>query len=423
MTSVALAIGLVPALIALVVAGVRSPTRSLVPFYAGLVPVGSGISLPGVPAPFDSLSSLVGLLTSGILLLHVIFGRRGATTVRPAAVAWVGFLALSAASLLWSTQASKTISDVTVLASLVLLYVLVTLLRSGPTDVKAFEVAVVVGGMVASGYALLQLASGSLPTSEAGAERFGRNLSGPNHTAASLVLPFAIAAGYALTSRSARERVPATCALVVLTLGITLTGSRAGLLAAAVVAVVATLAAGRRLALPAVLLGGAFCVWLALLFAPADLRARVLESDSSGRTNIWRIASDACPVYCATGSGWGTFPEVYTDVSLAAPSAHILRESAGYEAHNVWLLVLIEDGLLGMALVVTAFGLTFRDVRSIPRPRRAGALAGLVALLVTATFLSNLEFKYFWVVLLYVSVASDPAAVRPNAERVAVSTT
>ncbi len=57
---------------------------------------------------------------------------------------------------------------------------------------------------------------------------------------------------------------------------------------------------------------GVAVIALVFLFHPGGIAQRVVAIDSSsGRSNIWRVGLAAYPDYCALGSGWGTFPDVY----------------------------------------------------------------------------------------------------------------
>lgn len=101
--------------------------------------------------------------------------------------------------------------------------------------------------------------------------------------------------------------------------------------------------------------------------------------------------------------GWGTFPEVHERALLTDPAAHGNR--LRLEAHNVWIGTLIEAGLVGLVLLVFGLVVTVRGVLSLPRRVRGPPLAALAGLILTNSFLGTIEFKYFWLVLLYGAVA------------------
>lgn len=399
-------LGMVPALLGVLLLGTRRPLQVLFAGYAAVVPIGSGIVLPvPLPAPFDTLSTAWGIVTSAVLGLHLLVTPSGTRRLLPSTAVWMLFLALAGMTLAWSRDAGATIDELVVLVSLVVLYALVTLVPVTRDDLRRIGDAILVGAALACAYALYLLATESLAEGEAGVARFGREFSGPNHTAASLLLPLAIALDRAMSRRRGRAwaAYPAMAALLVVV--IALTGSRAGVLAAAVVLAVVAHTHGRLRAVVPYAAAITVALALAMSVAPGGLTERLLDADSSGRTNIWGVGLTACREQCWTGSGWGTFRDVYSEVSLRLPAAQYLQEGAAYEAHNVWLQVAVETGLAGLALAATATALLARELRSVPRHRRAAAQGAFFGLLVTSLLLSNLNFKYYWLALTYASLS------------------
>ena len=205
-----------------------------------------------------------------------------------------------------------------------------------------------------------------------------------------------------------------------MTTGILLTGSRGGVLAAVVGIVVIMLCGGStRRAVGLVVVVG-LAVAVALRQAPASLEDRLVETSSTGRTDIWQLGLDTCPTYCVHGSGFGSFPAVYEEEFRTNPEGGGFR-TAGFRAHNIWLQALIETGVTGLLLLLLAFAATVRDVRKLPREDRGPPLGALLALAVASSLISNLTFKYFWLVLMYAAVvvsAADHTRRESMAERV-----
>ncbi|MCA1670863.1 MAG: O-antigen ligase family protein, partial [Actinobacteria bacterium] len=148
-----------------------------------------------------------------------------------------------------------------------------------------------------------------------------------------------------------------------------------------------------------------------LVFNPAGLGERQVTSEgSSGRAEIWAVGLSACPTYCLTGSGWGTFPVVYKMEQASVPEARVLRRGVANQPHNIAMLAGIEAGVLGLLLVVVGLGLTLADALRLPAALRAPPVAALFGTFVSSFFLSNLEFKFFWMVLAYVALCQNYAA-------------
>jgi O-antigen ligase len=156
------------------------------------------------------------------------------------------------------------------------------------------------------------------------------------------------------------------------------------------------------------------------VYHPAGIATRdVATTSSSGRTDIWRVGLAACPHYCVFGSGWETFPDVYAATQASVPDAAVLVGGGNYQPHNVWLLVAIELGLPGLVLLASVLIVTFYEALRLPTALRGPPMSGFIATIVAALFLSNLEYKFFWMALILVALSRNVALVesRPAAGR------
>ena len=413
--AVVAAVLLLPILVAAAGAGLRSPIGVLVTAYALIVPFGSAIDLPiPLPPPFDTLSSLAGVAAIGGMLMHLVLARKGAPRLVPALAAWAGFLGLCAASYAWSIDRDGTWTDLLLLASVVVLYGLTTLMPVSEPQVARIRDAIILGGALASLLGVFQLATGRTPVGESGQARFLLTGGDPNHTAAGLLLPLLLAVGRAThRGERPRTRVVSGGAAALMGIGILLTGSRGGLVAlAAGLGVVFLQDLDVRRVLVA---GGVLSVGLVfgLALAPADLETRLTTAGSTGRTDIWRLGVAACDRYCLAGSGWGTFPAVYQEEFRTNPAAGGYR-TEGYRAHNIWLQAVVEVGVAGLVLLVVAYGASVVDALRLPRDERGPPLAALVAMAVASSLVSNLTFKYFWLVPMYAALAASARRGGPS---------
>jgi len=402
---------LAPFVLAFLIACFREPTRIALPAYAASIQFGSGLST-GLPAPLGSLSSLLGIVLGTALLVQLVTLRRSGYRISAEIPVWLAFLALTGVTVFWSVSPHLTVPSFLNFASLVLMSVLLMLTGVNRAELRLTESALLIGGLLAVSYGLAQLLFlGGLPSSDEGSPRFGNDLLGPNNQAAALLLPFAIAMGrMALTE--GRRRAAYTLAATVLLTGVVLTGSRGGLLAAivTVIAVIAFTRRGRR-ALVAYALSGVMLLGGLIALQPAGVGERLIQSEqtSSGRAEIWEVALSACKSYCLIGSGWGTFPRVYALERASVPEARVLKRGTSYEPHNIWILAAIETGLLGLLLVSLGFALSLRTALRVPAWVRGPPVAALLGTVVCGIFLSNLEYKFFWMVLVYVSLSHQVA--------------
>ena len=117
---------------------------------------------------------------------------------------------------------------------------------------------------------------------------------------------------------------------------------------------------------PRVALGiGLAAAVVALVVAPSDLRAR-FDSDSTGsdyaqRSVLWASAVDIYADHPVLGVGVGGFPSAYARRAAEGTAADrpLLNQGEGetlpFHAHNAFLTVLAEQGVLGL-LALVAFG-------------------------------------------------------------------
>ena len=408
-------VALAPLLVAYVVACFRNPLRYALPPYVILIPFGSSFKL--APGPFGGLSSLLGLLLGVTLLTQLITTRKGAARLPLAVPVWLGFLALSGFSLFWSIAPGASWLDFRILASQALLMAALVLTRFDERTLRLFATSLMAGGIAVVGLGVLQLTVlGGLPGRVTGpgdgAPRFGDDLLGANNEAAALLLPLAIAATRALTE-SGRSRWAHVGVTLLLVFGILMTGSRGGLLGTLVVfTVVLWLGRARRSLKVGAAVTMVLLITMALVFQPGGFGRRQVdnEASSSGRTDIWEVGVQACPLYCLTGSGWGTFPTVYAQELASTPEARVQPRGSTFEPHNIFILAVIELGLPGLVLLVLGLGVSMASALRLPDAIRTAPMAALVSTVVSSFFLSNMKFKFFWAVLAFVAVSEAVAA-------------
>jgi O-antigen ligase len=412
----------------------RDPLHVALPVFAALVPFGGLISIGS--SRFSSLSSLAGIVLGIGLVVSLLRGRWSDVPLSPTTPLWLLFLGVAACTVLWSVAPLKTISSVLVLSSLIAIYLLISVSRIDRRVLRNTENGLMIGATAVVLYGFVQLfLLGGFPSDTPGIDdggegRFGNDMLGPNNQAVALVLPLVIALSRMVSTRNRRTQLVHGVVAVLMLTGILMTGSRGGMLATAVAMIALTIAngAGRAKLLTFMALGTVLVVSV-FVFKPFGVTEREVETtSSSGRTDIWRVGLAACPEYCPLGSGWGTFPDVYADTQPSVPDAAVLVGKGGsYEPHNVWFLAAIELGVPGLLLLALLFALTFAEAVRLPARLRGPPVSAFVATIFAALFLSNLEFKFFWMAIILVSLSrslslqldSDQIARRPTpAERV-----
>lgn len=264
-------------------------------------------------------------------------------------------------------------------------------------------------------------------------------LGGPNVAAAALLV------GYPTSLVLLRRRgVPAGPLAVLAAAGlvaILLTGSRGGLMALGVMAIVLTTIAavgprvGRRGASPARhrrptsrpswlgWLAVAIAVGLVVVLGPALVgRFEGLAGSFGQRADIWATAWNAFVHQPLTGTGPGTFPVIAP--VMAPPSAQSLVVP---HAHNTVLHVLSELGLIGTAAAAWLLGaaalLLARALRDpVSRPVASAAVLGLAGFATTSMVdhtlgLGAVSLMVALPVMLGSETSRPPATARPRSSR------
>jgi O-antigen ligase len=418
---------------------VARPLRTVLPLYAATLPIASVVRLSvPFPAPFNTLSSLLGGLTIAAGVCHIILYRRGRVPTLPVAL-WMMFLAWAAVSSFWALSLGSALDEVVLAVSLLALLVVVSLLPAEELDLDVLRLAIILGGIAVGIYALVLIPSGALPTHGV-TERFSvasdPQDTNPNILAASLLLPAALSLERLLLGGK-RWFAPRTWRLIggsgllLTTVAILFTGSRGGLLAC-FIAMGVVIQHSRRLpgmravARKAALgIAGALTLVLALgaaimAAAPSSTVGQVIRSetisritrttdDGSGRLQIWAVGGRACMRHCALGAGFGNFPEAYTEAFVGSDAS--TNVGLDRPAHNVYLSLAVETGLVGITLFGLALLVEYVSLRRPSMQRIAPSLGGaVVAILVAEIFLSAIWFKYFWLVFLLIRVAEGVAA-------------
>jgi hypothetical protein len=416
---------LAPIGILVVLVCLQKPMSVALPTFAATIPFGQLLAIGH--SRFGSVSSILGVLILVGLAGRLLVSRRQVTPPSGTVFLWLGFLAVAASTALWSVGPKLTANGILEIGSLIGLYALISLNQVDREIVHRVEQGLIAGGLAAVGYGLVQLTLlggfpndvPGLPPSPGG--RFGNDMLGPNNNAVAFLLPLCICLQRSVSApRASARRLHAALAFLMF-LGIVMTGSRGGMLAAVLCTLVLLAVAqrGRRRVLATFLVSGIVAGLVAFFLHPFGLAEReVSTTSSSGRTSVWKVGLAACPQYCLLGSGWETFPVVYAATQPSVPGADVLAGKGGsYQPHNVVLLVAIELGGPGLLLFFAVLGLTMAEAWRLPRPVRGPPLAALLGTYQASLFLSNLGYKFYWMAFIMVAINRSAAYAERARER------
>lgn len=229
--------------------------------------------------------------------------------------------------------------------------------------------------------------------------RFAAGGGDANELAMILALALPMAWYLGMTSRRPLLRWAYRAYLPVGLVALGLTGSRGGMLTSVVALMIvpltmARLSAGRRaVAITLLVISGA----VAATFVPDTLIQRLAttgtevtgEGGLSGRYRIWRAGLKAFAQKPVVGWGTSSFRGATSPWMGTQPKV----------AHNSFLSVLVEEGIIGFVLFMTMFWAVLLAVLRLPQLERRFALVLLAALLVAMMPLTWEDRKSVWVIL------------------------
>jgi O-antigen ligase len=428
------------------------PSRTIVPLYAASLPIASAIDVPiPLPAPFNSLSSVLGAVAIVTCAGHLLIYRRTSIPSGNAGL-WVLFLGWACLTGFWALEPASAFRTMMIASSLIALMLIVSALPLTARDFEAIRFAVMLSGLIVGLYAVYLQAIGAQFPTHGVSQRFSITTdpeqSDPNILAASLLMPLGLALEQMVlgTSRwwrnwsDSRSRALGTIAALFTTISILFTASRGGLVSAIIVFAgtlfyCAKAPGGRervRATLRSIgvtLLGGTIAIMLTAYFLPrltARAETRLLnpaiqrtlraQGDPSGRGEIWQAGLVACENHCLLGVGIGNFARIYNQVFAFSGA----DENVGYNrvAHNLYLSLAVETGLVGLTLFGVALVAEWARLSS-PRMMSIGPSFKplLIGLLIANIFLSAVWFKYFWLVFTLIRAAEASASPSMELER------
>ena len=378
--------------------------------------------VPSAGGPAVSLAKVAGaVLAVSWIASAATSDRREFPAVHPGiAVLLLAFLAWNLVSILWAAQSPRVAVSV---SSFALSFVLFLIVFAAVRNLKAARLLVgafIVGATVAAvyGYFLQPDASGLASSASAagGLDRLSGTIGDPNEFATLLVAGMALCTAFIFDpERSGTVRFLSGTAAVILLGGVLLTLSRGGLVALGAALIMAVVVAGKQR--PKLMFGVTVVVALSLFFylgvTSDEARERVTASDGgSGRTDIWNVGWRMVEDKPVVGVGAGNFQAVSIHYLLVPGGIrfdeYLVDEPA--VAHNAYLQVLAETGVIGLSLFIAIIGACIWTGISAAknfakRGNRQGELLTRAVLIATAAILAGIFFlseehsKHLWLLL------------------------
>ena len=356
------------------------------------------VALPG--GSTFSVARIVGLFLIAAAVAATL--SRGSVRLRVPALSLIltglfcAWVALSGVGNLWSPSGafSKTTTYVQLAVMAAIIWQLCRTERQHVALLQAF----VLGAYVVAGRLVYDFATNPfVPNAAQSFERYVGLGGNPNGVAAimALALPVAYFLG-AFRSRSGWRWLNFLY-LPLAVFGIILTASRGGFLVALTGLLVIPLTAGylRRSGRVAVVVGAVAVVAGLAPFVPAANFSRIAETSSevsegnvSNRSQIWAGGLELYQTSPLIGVGTGSFNQAIEPV-------------LGYSiaAHNAFLIVLIETGIIGFTLFMLNFVIVLIPLLRLPGPERLFYGCLWLALIVSMVPSNVEDAQYVWALL------------------------
>jgi O-Antigen ligase len=380
---------------------------------------------------FGTLSKLIGVLTFAALALWLV---RNRTFIRPSATVWAWFALVVWMGMtgMWALERADWWQLLPTLIQLACLYALISLVPVTSSDMNAIWFAIILGGMIAAlvglydfffarhvtwlnGYTT-EVMSGAFNSSRLWVSTASGDVVDPNHYAGALLLPICVAVAAALGQRSWLLKAGLALCFLTMMFAMYMSGSRDALLALAIAFAYLLWKMPERRQLAAWTAIGALSI--IPLYAPLAQRFAIAASTGgAGRLVIWHVGLSALKDYWLLGAGLGNFPNVYFQhyVWVYTP-APMPWPAAG---HNLLLTGMVELGVVGLGLLLLAWGIQFVINRQIQRSDslyvwRITLEASLLAIFFSSMFLDNMIRKYTWLVFAAMALLRSRFITRAN---------
>jgi hypothetical protein len=374
------------------VTALRAPLIFPFTLYLAFIPF-ENLSESG---PLGTIAMLLGIVSTCAVLAHLLVAKQ--IRVPGAAVAaWGLWIMLIAASTTWAIDQSVAVDFLTRYLRLYLLLVVVAFIPVKWSDLRAVLIASVFGGVCAALYGgFLFLHAVNVSQDERIFVQVGDHVIDPNHFAAALLVPLAIALIVFLRLRFGPAKLAMLVVLCAIASGFVTSGSRGGLMATGAMLVYLIIRSRYRAQLLVIAAIGAVTVSSSSV---SERFARALSSGGAGRLSIWKTAYAAFRKAWLLGSGTGNFQEAYDRSWFDVYHGTYLHWHI--VAHNLIAQTAVELGGAGLVLTLFAWWVQFRSLKSIKPSSpysdlRIALEAATLSLFVSSLFLDIMWYKYTW---------------------------
>jgi O-antigen ligase len=365
-----------------------------------LIPLEELLTISGIMSVPFLISAAALALASVNMLTHPF----GAVRLSPVMILAGGFILWCVVSLLWSSDPDNTVSTVFTYLGLFLFVWMIQAYVTNGRQLRRLMQAYLAGCFVPLASLFVDyVVKGSV--ADLGATRFSGSGLNPNRMALLLAIGILIAV-YLIGTGSTKRNLAYWIYIPLATFGGVLTGSRAGSMALAVSLAFALFSLRTNGWKVKLVMFATISLMAALIptFVSEEILFRLTEGKDAATLSIrqdqWIAGLECWSWQPFTGVGAGSF--------VAAVTAKGGRDLV---AHNTFVQVLVENGLVGAAFMLAIWTILIRKAFTLSR-REATLWLSVSVIWTIVSLSSSLEYhKVTW--LLYAFILTSATATRP----------
>jgi len=400
---------------------IRKPLIFPFCLYVALIPFDNIMEIQS----FGTVTKLLAICSGAAFILAIARSKKMQTPPLAAGL-WVSFFLWASVTTLWAISPVDSLIRLATYVQLIILYVVVSAMPATEFDLKVLVWATILGSLAAAvyGYYLFHSGQGVL-LSRSGYDvierefvKSGDQTIDPNHFGNALLLPISIVAMLTLRQRFGLQKIVFFLVMLVLMLGVYVSGSRGAICSVGVV--IGYLFLRTRFKLQIALACGAL-VGLSFLMptSPWVRFTTAVSTGGAGRVDIWKVGVQALKHYWFAGAGPANFQYAYDRSFIQVHQnyfAHWHRVS-----HNLIVGTSVELGVIGLILALAAWYAQWKMLTVVPKNSSLRDLAtaleaSVVGLLAAAMFVDMLPYKYMWLAFSLGAIVRTVAIKQSNGE-------
>ena len=364
--------------------------------------------------PLESVGTVSQAVGVTAFIATVLWCLSAGRILRPGRTLWLtaAFATCALLSAGWSPDPAATLSRVQTIFQLLAMFWLISELVRESAHIDSILIAYVAGATVNAIATFAQFLSGNANQDL----RYTATGFNPNDGALTLALAIPLAWFLMMQSRPLWLRLSFFAYLVLAPIAIALSGSRTGALACAAALLFSGFGMRRMRFSRQLMLAGVLglCVWCAVSIVPETSWSRILtiseqvhSGDLNRRMSVWAAGAKAFLEHPLFGVGEGAYLQV---------SDKYFGES--FVAHNTFISVLVELGIVGFLLFAAILLITATSIRNLQNTSRSMWTALAATWLVGVMAATWETQKPTW---LFIALIAAAARVHQSAPEVALS--